>query len=405
MQNIEVSSELVERKGMKEPWSKKHKRDFRSTSFSLSNSFADPLSQQELVRLTEARQDFSLLRAYQTDHSLDYTPSGGSLDLKEEIAKLYGPNITPKHILVFPGGQVAIQTAAQAFARDVHSIVFTPGYQSTVESPEWVIQSQGVTQIPRHACNQWQVDLELVRQAIRPGKTKYLVLNEPYNPGGILMKATLQQALIDLCNQHEIIIFCDEVYRLLEHTPEDRIPPIADAYSRGISCVTMSKPWGACGITIGWLACPDEGMVEKLWNCQYFGTACVSRASELQAIMVLRASDPILKDRLSVIRSNKARLQHVIEVQYPDFFEWQRPNAGAIAFVRFKGPLTTLELGRLLADRGISIKPAYCFAETVTPDIDYFRVGFGERKMPRALDEFVKVVEEYKETWRSAMTT
>ena len=129
----------------------------------------------------------------------------------------------------------------------------------------------------------------------------------------------------------------------------------------------------------------------------------MSRASELQAIMVLRASDPILQDRLSVIRSNKARLQHVIEVLYPDFFEWQRPNAGAIAFVRFKGPLTTLELGRLLADRGISIKPAYCFAETVTPDIDYFRVGFGERKMPRALDELVKVVEEYKETWRSAI--
>ena len=98
----------------------------------------------------------------------------------------------------------------------------------------------------------------------------------------------------------------------------------------------------------------------------------MSRASELQAIMVLRASNEILDDRLSVIRKNKALLVDVVEKRYPDLFEWSRPNAGAICFIKFKGPLTSVELGDLLASRGISIKPAYCFAETVTPDIDYF---------------------------------
>lgn len=119
--------------------------------------------------------------------------------------------------------------------------------------------------------------------------------------------------------------------------------------------------------------------------------------------MVLRASDTILKNRRSIIRHNKALLQDVIESKYPDLFEWRRPNAGAIGFVKFKGPLTTLELGNLLAQHGVSIKPAYCFSEVVTPDIDYFRVGFGEKKMPLALDEFVKVVEEHKVAWREAL--
>jgi hypothetical protein len=27
---------------------------------------------------------------------------------------------------------------------------------------------------------------------------------------------------------------------------------MADAYHKGISLVTLSKPWGGCGITIGW---------------------------------------------------------------------------------------------------------------------------------------------------------
>jgi aspartate/methionine/tyrosine aminotransferase len=387
---------------MKEPWSKKHKLDFKGTRYSLSNSFANPLSHRELVELTEARKDFSLIDEY-NNHSLEYTPNGGSLDLREEIASLYGGNISAENILVFPGGQVAIQTAAQAFARDCHSIVFTPGYQSTVESPEWAVNSRGVTQIRRRASNDWQIEIEQVRAAIRPGETKYMVINEPYNPGGIVMNPSLQKELVGLCEKHGIVILSDEVYRLLEHDEHDRIPAMADAYRRGVSCVTMSKPWGACGVTIGWLACQESQMIEELWNCQYFGTACMSRASEVQAIMVLRASEVILKERVSIIRQNKSVLQEVIESKYPDLFEWRRPNAGAIAFVRFKGPLTTLELGALLSKRGISIKPAYCFAETTTPDIDYFRIGFGERKMPLALEKFVEVVEENKDAWRNAV--
>jgi len=47
-----------------------------------------------------------LIEAY-NNHSLGYTPNGGSLDLREEIARLYGPLINAENILVFTGAQVA----------------------------------------------------------------------------------------------------------------------------------------------------------------------------------------------------------------------------------------------------------------------------------------------------------
>ena len=125
--------------------------------------------------------------------------------------------------------------------------------------------STGVTKIPRKASSDWEVNIEAVKSAIRPD-TKYLVLNEPYNPAGIVMKREVQQELIELCDKHGIIVLCDEVYRLLEHNPEtDRLPAMADAYTtRGVSCVTMSKPWGACGVTIGWLACANANMIQEV---------------------------------------------------------------------------------------------------------------------------------------------
>ena len=49
---------------------------------------------------------------------------------------------------------------------------------------------------------------------------------------------------------------------------------------------------------------------------------------------------------------------------------------------------------------GISIKPAYCFtSDAITEVNDYFRVGFGEEKMPKALAALSAFVEANKSGW------
>lgn len=330
------------------------------------------------------------------DHSLGYTANGGSLDLREEIANMYGPNIGADNILVFTGAQAALPTAAHALTNGhTHSIVFDPAYQSVQESP--VHAGSQVTRITLKQESGWQIDPDEVKAAIRD-TTRYIVINEPYNPAGTLMSHALQAELIALAEAHSIHILSDEVYRLLEHDPADRLPPMADAYDRGISCVTMSKPWGACGVTIGWLAFQDLSIKQRLVDVQYFGTACPSRASELQALMVLRASDAIITKNMSIITRNLALLDAFM-ARYADHFAWVRPKAGAIAFIRFKGPWTSNELGERLALAGIGIKPAYCFTDVVTPAKDCFRVGYGEARFHEALEALAAFVESHKCEW------
>ena len=117
------------------PWSKKHKVVTRAGKggmpYSLSNSFAQPLTHPELVQLSLERGDEELVNQF-SNHALGYTPNGGSLDLREDIAKLYGPAIGADNVLVFAGAQVALQTAAFALARDCHSIVFTPRWKHSL---------------------------------------------------------------------------------------------------------------------------------------------------------------------------------------------------------------------------------------------------------------------------------
>lgn len=381
------------------PWSAQHKKLTANTLFSLSNSFAEPLSSDELIELSLKRGDHEIVEQYEK-HSLRYTPNGGSLDLRIEIAKLYGHGIGPENIIVFTGAQVALQTAALAIMGvGDHAIVFTPGYQSTQEAP--LIARGTVTRIELNPEEGWQIDPDKVAAAMKDN-TRYMVINEPYNPAGTLMKQEVQRRLVEIAKENEIIILSDEVYRLLEHDEVDRLPAMADIYDRGISAVTVSKPWGGCGITIGWLALQDMELKEHITNMQYFATACPSRASEIQAIMALRASDYLLARNLEIIRKNVALLDAFVE-KYNHMFEWVKPKAGAICYIRFKGPLTSAELGEQLAAAGIGIKPAWVFSKPGTPDSGYFRVGYGESIMPKALESLEKFVEDHKDDWSASM--
>ncbi|MFT7210394.1 MAG: DNA-binding transcriptional MocR family regulator [Granulosicoccus sp.] len=85
--------------------------------------------------------------------------------------------------------------------------------------------------------------------------------------------------------------------------------------------------------------------------------------------------------------------------KYQNYFEWVRPTASPVGFVRFKGPLSSNELGETLAKEGISIKPTYCFTDDVTDYQDYFRIGYGEKVMPTRLDALIRFVEKHKDTW------
>ncbi|OED41171.1 hypothetical protein AB833_10480 [Chromatiales bacterium (ex Bugula neritina AB1)] len=379
----------------REPWSKKHKKVTGGLQHNFSNSFSEPLTSDELINYTRERGDSSLIDEFYS-HSLEYTPNGGSLDLREEVAGLYGSRICAENILIFAGGQVALQTAAYAVLdKHSHSIVFTPGYQSVLQAPEHALSD--TTIIKLHPEDQWQIDPEEVERSIKKN-TRYIVTNDPFNPAGTVMKPEIQSALIEIARKHNITLLCDEAYRLLEHNESDRLPAMADLYEQGISACTMSKPWGACGITIGWLALQDLNLKQKLIDIQYFGTACPARASELQAIMTLRSGSAILKRNLHIAKENLLLLDQFM-LDYQDYFDWVRPTASTVAFVNFKGPLTSTELGERLAREGISIKPSYCFTDDTSDYNNYFRIGFGEKATLSRLNELRRFMEKYKHNW------
>ena len=60
-----------------------------------------------------------------------------------------------------------------------------------------------MTRIELKASNGWQIEVEEVAAAIRDD-TRYMVINEPYNPAGTLMSKEVQSQLATLAAKHGI---------------------------------------------------------------------------------------------------------------------------------------------------------------------------------------------------------
>ena len=229
-------------------------------------SSAEPLKHKELIAHAELRGDHDLIRVY-NDHSLGYADNGGSLDLREEIAKLYGAEIGPDNIVVFPGAQTGMTLTAQALLGEGdHAIIVTPSYQSLEESAK--LAGCEITRIALSPDQHWELNLEALEAAIKEN-TRYIALNDPHNPSGALMSLSAKQALVALAERHGILVLSDEVYRLLELDPAERSPSMVELSAQALALSTMSKPWGAGGTGIGWVVCQDKMVCQKLLKAQH----------------------------------------------------------------------------------------------------------------------------------------
>ena len=357
-------------------------------------SSAEPLTHKELIEWTRENGDYALINLF-NDHSLGYADNGGSQDVREEIATLYDDSISADNVVIFPGAQTAmtITTLAMIHNGD-HAVIITPSYQSLEEGVKYA--GGTVTRVGLTPENNWQIDVDAVRNAIQDN-TKYLIFNDPHNPSGSLLKENIKKELVSIAEEKDILILSDEVYRLLEINPDDRSNSIAEMTQNGIALGTMAKPWGAGGACIGWAVCQDKTIIEKIRKAQHLFAVCVSRAGEIQARMVVRASNQIIERNINIIKDN-LKLLDVFFDENSDLFEWMKPEAGGTGFVKFKGPITSDELAKELLEEGILVFPSYIF-DCEDNLKQYFRIGFSRKTMPAALDAFKEFVDERRAQW------
>ncbi len=213
-------------------------REF-TAPFNLCASDLEAHSMQEIIEMA----DEECLGLWK-NLNLSYTETRGHPLLRDEICKLYGENFDRERILCFAGAEEGIYCMFQALLEPKdHVVVVTPCYQSLESLPSAICST---TRVSLHYQNGWELDVEKVKDAIQP-ITKMLVVNFPHNPTGALITRETQLALIELARKHDLWIFSDEVYRLLEVNAADRLLHLrkrlrkGDQFERDVKSVWISR--------------------------------------------------------------------------------------------------------------------------------------------------------------------
>jgi aspartate/methionine/tyrosine aminotransferase len=344
-----------------------------SAKYLLSSSDAESQTVGDLLSLESGAHDAFL------KHWCGYTESPGAPYLREVLATIY-QQIHPDQIVVVAAAEEAIFLFYHALltARD-HVVVEAPCYESALTVPK----STGamVSEWRRKPEDGWAHDFAALERVIRPN-TRAIYINTPHNPTGLLMLPQIFRKVLELAAYRGIYVFCDEVYRELEHDAATRLPAGCDFHERVVSLGSVSKTYGLPGLRLGWLACRDTGILQKIISLKHYTTICSSAPSEFLTALAFRHRRKFVDRNLQIVLRN-LRLLSAFFASHADVFEWTAPNASTIGFARFK-PQQHVEAfcEELVRSAGILLLPG-----TVYDEPRHIRFGYGRRNMPEALAE------------------
>ena len=319
---------------------------------------------------------------------LGYTETWGAADLREEIAQTYD-TLSAKHILCFAGAEEGVYAAMRVILKEKdHAIVVVPNYQAAETIPLDICEVSGV---PLHEASNWYLDMNEVAAAIRPN-TKLISINFPNNPTGAIISKENYAALIALCRKHDLYLFSDEVYRLMETDETKRIAQAADVYEKGISLNVCSKAYGFPGLRIGWIGCQDLDLLLKLEKYKHYLSICNSAPSERLALIALKNKAVIIEKNRALVKANLAQLDAFFS-RYPELFEWHTPDGGCVAYPKFlgKGGVENF-CHRLVEEAGVLLLPSSIYhSELLKAPENRFRIGFGRKD----IDVGLKVMQDF----------
>ncbi len=160
--------------------------------------------------------------------------------------------VTLEDIYLGNGASDLIAMATNALLNDGDELLLpTPDY------PLWTAVTSLSGGTPVHylcdEANGWIPDLDDIRAKIT-SRTKGIVIINPNNPTGVLYPDSVLKAIVDLANEHSLVILADEVYDKVlydgvKHTALASLAP--DVLT--LTFNSLSKSYRACGYRAGWL--------------------------------------------------------------------------------------------------------------------------------------------------------
>lgn len=223
-----------------------------------------------------------------------YTPSTGTLELREAIAKkLKEENniaVDASGIIVTAGAKYSLYVAILGLVGQNDEVLLPAPYW--VSYPEMVKLTQGKLKIiPTEKKNNFVISVETLKKAIT-SKTKLLILNYPNNPTGMTYSREDIEAIYDVIKDKNIFVLSDEIYEKLIYDGRKHVSFASLPNAKDITLTVngFSKAFSMTGWRLGYLAGPTS-IINELSKIVDHTTSCSTSISQKAALAALKDKD------------------------------------------------------------------------------------------------------------------
>jgi len=143
----------------------------------------------------------------------------------------------------------------------VQTPVYPPFFHSVMEHKRELLKNP----LKRDRDGKYTFDIEDLKSQI-DDKTKLLLLCSPHNPVGRVWKREELQEILEICLEHNIVVFSDEIHSDLVYAPHKHIPFASlSPASRDISitAIGVGKTFNMAGFAISSVAIPNIELRKK----------------------------------------------------------------------------------------------------------------------------------------------
>lgn len=181
--------------------------------YNIAESCAASISLDDLRELSEDRSSEILA----SSTKLTYGAIRGSEKLRTNLANRYSAKkpFQADNILITPGAIAANLTVFYGLIeKGDHVICHYPTYQQLYDIPKRL--GAEVDFWRAEGSKKWQLDIKELKSLIQPN-TRMIIINNPHNPSGAIIPKSTLDLLIEVAEEHQLMIMADEVYRPLFH--------------------------------------------------------------------------------------------------------------------------------------------------------------------------------------------
>jgi aspartate/methionine/tyrosine aminotransferase len=291
--------------------------------------------------------------------ALGYPLSEGSYETRSNIASWYA-EATADNVTVMNGGSEANLLALWSLLGPGDRLAYMlPNYlQGLGLGHAWADRVDTFRLKLRD--DRWSLDLEELEKSVSR-KTKVIMVCNPNNPTGAVLSEAEMEAVIEVAARVGAWIVADEIYRGAEVDTDATSPTFWGRYERVVVTSGLSKAFAMPGLRIGWTVAPPE-MIAKIWERHDYTTLTPGLLSDRLAAFAMQPDvrENILRRTRGIIRANLPALEAWIDTH--PYFTYVRPEAGAIAYVKYALPGRSTDLvERVREERSVLLVPGDMF--------------------------------------------